>query len=147
MKVREIMMKEVKSISKDISAKEALGILSENEISGLPVIDENGRLLGMFTEKEVLSHILPSYLEKVGRFIYEDDPKATRKKAAELDSIKVEALMRRRVVTTTEDTTLCEAARLMLTEKARRLPVVDNSGKVVGMVARCDIVKALASPS
>lgn len=144
MKVKEIMIKDVASISPETSADEALGLLEKMEISGLPVIDENGKLVGMFTEKDILSYILPSYIEKVGRFIYEENPKSTKKKFMELNKIKVRQLMRKDVVTTTEDTALCEVARVMLTQKARRIPVVDKSGKVVGIVARCDILKAFA---
>jgi CBS domain-containing protein len=114
------------------------------QISGLPVIDEEGKLKGMFTEKDVLSYTLPSYIEKVGRFIYEENPKSTKKKFTQLSNIKVGQLMRREVVTTTEDTTLCEVARVMLTQKARRLPVIDKSGNVVGIIARGDVLKAFA---
>jgi CBS domain-containing protein len=117
------------------------------QISGLPVIGTEGELLGMFTEKEVLSYTLPSYIEKVGRFIYEENPKSTKKKFSDLDKIKVSQLMRKDVVTTTEDTTLCEVARIMLTQKARRLPVLDKSGKVIGIVARCDVLRAFAKES
>lgn len=144
MKVKEIMVKDVTSISPETGCSEALDLLDKMQISGLPVIDENGKLVGMFTEKDILSYILPSYIERVGRFIYEENPKSTKKKFMELNKIKVRQLMRKDVVTTTEETTLCEAARVMLTQKARRIPVVDKSGKVVGIVARCDILKAFA---
>jgi len=144
MKVKEIMVKDVTSISPETGVDEALDLLQKMQISGLPVIDENGKLVGMFTEKDILSYILPSYIEKVGRFIYEENPKSTKKKFMELSKIKVRQLMRRDVVTATEDTTLCEVARVMLTQKARRIPVVDKSGKVVGIVARCDILKVFA---
>ena len=143
MKIREIMTKDVSSVTPDTSARDALDLLFKMQISGLPVIDAQGKLAGMFTEKEVLSYILPSYLEKVGRFIYQDNPKATKKKLCDLATVKVSQLMRKDVVTTTEDTTTCEAARIMLTQKARRLPVVDKSRKVLGIVARCDVLKAL----
>jgi len=144
MKVKEIMTKDVVSIKPDDNAQDALALLFKMQISGLPVIDAQGKLVGMFTEKDVLSYILPSYIEKVGRFIYEENPKSTKKKFAELSKIKVSQLMRKLVVTTTEDTTLCEVARVMLTQKARRIPVLDKTGKVAGIVARCDIVSALA---
>ena len=144
MKVKEIMVKDVTSISPETGCSEALDLLEKMQISGLPVIDENGKLVGMFTEKDVLSYMLPSYIEKVGRFIYEENPKSTKKKLMELNKIKVRQLMRKDVVTTTEDTTLCEVARIMLTQKARRIPVIDKSGKVVGIVARCDILKVFA---
>lgn len=143
MKVDEIMTKEVISVKPEDNAKDALNLLFKKQISGLPVIDSNNKLVGMFTEKEALSYVLPSYIEKVGRFIYQEDSKSTKKKYTELGKLKVSQLMRREVVTTTEDTTLCEAARVMLTQKARRLPVLDKSGRVTGIVARGDILMAL----
>ncbi len=145
MKVKEIMTKDVISVFPDTSAQEALDLLKKMEISGLPVIDKDGKLVGMFTEKDILSYILPSYIEKVGRFIYEENPKSTKRKAEELSKMKVAQLMRKDVITTTEDTTICEVARVILTQKARRVPVVDKSGKVVGIVARCDVLSALTS--
>ena len=143
MKVREIMTKDINSITPETTCQEAVGLLEKMQISGLPVIDEQNKLVGMFTEKEILSYILPSYIEKVGRFIYAENPKATKTKFSQLSKIKVSQLMRRNVITTTEDTVLCEVARIMLTQKARRLPVLDKSGKVVGIVARGDVLKAL----
>lgn len=145
MKVQSVMVREVVSIRPDISARMALEFLFQHQISGLPVIDETEKLVGMFTEKDVLSFVLPSYIEKVGRFIYQDDPKSTKKKFIELDTVKVQQIMRKDVVTTTEDTSLCEVARIMLTQKARRLPVLNKDGKVIGIIARCDVVKALAA--
>jgi len=144
MKVKKVMSKDVVSVNPEDNAAAALALLFKMQISGLPVIDAQGKLVGMFTEKEVLSYTLPSYIEKVGKFIYEENPKSTKKKFVELSNITVSRLMRREVVTTTEDTVLCEVARIMLTQKARRLPVLDKSGKVVGVVARGDILKAMA---
>src|SRR3989338_8250615 len=143
MKVKEVMVKEVDSLSPDISVKEAMDILLKRKISGLPVIDKSGKLAGMFTEKSILSYLLPSYIENVGRFVYEENPKATKKKLSELCRIKVSQLMRKEVVTTTEETALCEAARIMLTQKARRLPVVDKERKIVGIISREDILRAM----
>lgn len=144
MRVKEIMTKVVVSVKPEDVVLEILNLLFKMQISGLPVIDAQGKLVGMITEKGILSYILPSYIEKVGRFIYEENPKSTKKKFAELSTIKVAQLMRREVVTTTEDVTLCEIARVMLTQKARRIPVIEKSGKVVGIVARCDVLRALA---
>jgi len=144
MKVGEIATKDVVSVRPDESVKEALGLLFKIQISGLPVIDGDGRLVGMFTEKEILSYLLPSYVERVGRFIYDQNPKAIKKKFAELSKLKVSQLMRKDIVTTTEDTALCEVARVMLTQKARRLPVLDKTGKVLGIIARSDVLKAIS---
>ncbi len=143
MKVKEIMTKNVASISADSNAQEALSLLEKKQISGLPVVDSGDKLVGMFTEKDILSYILPSYIDKVGKFIYEENPKSTKRKFSELSKMKVSQLMRKEVITIGEDTTLCEVARVMLTQKARRLPVLDKTGKMVGIVARCDVLKAM----
>lgn len=143
MKVKEIMTRDVKSLSGNISAKEALQVLFDTHISGLPVMDEQGKLLGMFTEKDILRTILPSYIDMVGRFIYSEDPKGIKNKVAELANIKVKDIMRKEVITVDEDTALSEVARLIMTRGARRIPVLDKSGKVVGIVAREDVVKEL----
>lgn len=143
MKVSQIMTKEVKSLSPDLSAKEALDILLDMHISGLPVIDQEGKLVGMFTEKGILKNILPTYLESVGKFIYTDDPKGIKTKVTGLSNLKVEDIMRKEVVTVDEDASLSEVARVMVTQKIRRIPVLNKEGRVVGIVAREDIVKAL----
>lgn len=144
MKIKEIMKKEVVSVKPEDNAMDVLNLLFKREISGLPVIDTQGKLVGMFTEKDILSYVLPSYIEKVGRYIYEENPKSIKKKFSDLSKIKVSQLMRREVITAKEDTTLCEVAKDMLTQKARRIPVLDKTGKVAGIVARCDVLKALA---
>jgi predicted transcriptional regulator len=144
MKVEDLLRRGVISISPDECVLEALAILMNRQISGLPVVDRQGKLLGMFTEKEVMTYILPSYIEKVGKFIYQEDPKATKKKFSDLGEMKVSQLMRKEVVTINEEAGLVEAARVILTQKARRLPVVNAQGLLVGIIARCDVLRAMA---
>ena len=144
MKVKDIMTRDVIRVSPDTNVKEALNLLLRMHISGLPVIDDKGRLMGMFTEKEVLRNVLPSYIEKVGKFVYEENPKSIKKKFESLSNSTVSQLMRKDVITVNEDTSLCEAVHLMLTNKVRRIPILDKSGKVVGIVARGDILKTIA---
>jgi len=144
MKVKEIMTKDVVSVKPDDNAKDALGLLLKMQISGLPVIDAQGKLIGMFTEKDVLKNILPSYIEKVGRFVYEENPKSIKKKFEDLVNLTISQLMRKEIVTVDEDTSLCEVTHLMLTQNVRRIPVLNKEKKVVGIVAREDIIKAYA---
>jgi CBS domain-containing protein len=137
------MVRNVKSILPDISVSQALEFLSEEKISGLPVMDKDNKLVGMFTEKDVIKYILPGYLEKVGVFIYEDNPKAIKNKVKELlNERKVCEVMRREVITVDPNSSLSEVARIMLIGKVRRIPVIDKEGKVVGIIAREDVVKA-----
>lgn len=141
MKIKEIMTKDVTTISADGDAFDALTLLQKMEISGLPVVDHNNKLVGMFTEKEAISYIMPSYVGNVGRFIYEENPKATKRKITQLKKMKVSELMRKDVITTTQETTLCEVAKAMIIQKVRRIPVLDEFGKLIGIVARGDVLK------
>lgn len=141
-KVKDIMSKEVISLKPDTTVKEALKSLFQLRISGLPVI-ENERLVGMFTEKDILQYILPSYIEKIGSFVYTEESKVIKRKLMELATLKVADLMRKEVVTVEENASIDEVARIMLTQKIRRIPVLNKDGKVVGIIAREDIVKAL----
>lgn len=141
--VKDIMTKQVDFLTSDMSAKQALCKILEKKISGLPVVDENHNLVGMFTEKEVLGFCLPSYIDKVGAFVYERNPKAVLDKLFKLKDLKVSDIMRREVEVVKEETTLSEVSRIILIHHQRRLPVVKDK-KLVGIVARVDIVKYLA---
>lgn len=143
MKIKDIMITDVHSLSPDLSVKAAFYTLLSKHISGLPVIENSGKLIGMFTEKDVLSYILPSYVEQVGKFTYGETPKAVINKLIGLDKVKVRDIMRKEVVTISEDASLAEAARVILTQKARRIPVI-KEGRVVGIIAREDILRAFA---
>jgi CBS domain-containing protein len=137
------MQTKIISLKPGENAKDALDKLFSLKISGLPVLDEKGRLLGMFTEKEIIFKILPSYVSKVGRFSYEENPKAVKQKILQLKNFTVKDLMRKEVVITTEDAALCEVAHLMVTQRARRIPVLNKAKEAVGIVAREDVLKAL----
>jgi CBS domain-containing protein len=143
MKISEIMTKEVKTLSPDTPAVEALNRLFENRISGLPVVDGQGKLVGMFTEKDILRAILPSYVSQVGRFVYENSPKTIKCKIARLAGAKVGELMRKEVVKVSEGSPVCEVAHIMLTQNVRRVPVVDGEDRVKGIVARSDVLGQL----
>lgn len=143
MKVKEIMSKDVKSLSPDEVVEKALDLISKMRLSGLPVIDKDRNLLGMFTEKDVLRTVLPSYVSHVGVFVYEENPKNIKNKFSILATLKVTEIMYKNAETINEDATLTEAARIMLVKDVRRLPVLDKEKKVIGIIARCDIVAAL----
>ena len=142
LKVKDLMRKKIKSLTPEMNARDALKLIMKLEISGLPVIDKHGCLCGMFTEKDVIKMILPSYVKDVGSFIYSQDPKSEIKKMASIGRYKVKDLMRTDVVTVEPETSLAEVSKIMLLKAARRIVVVDAKKKAVGIIARCDVVKA-----
>lgn len=142
-KIKDIMSKEIKSLAPDMNAKDALKMLIENDMSGMPVIDEGQNLIGVFTEREILKAILPVYVKQVGQFIYAEDSKGEIKKLAAMDRFRVKDLMRKDVPTIDENASLTEASKIMLTRSERRI-IVTADKKPVGVVTRYDVVRALA---
>jgi len=138
------MSKNIKSILPDMNVKDALKVLIDADISGLPVIDERNNLVGVFTEREVLKAILPVYVKSVGTFVYAADSKAEIRKIANLEKFLVKDLMRKDVPTIDEEASLTEASRIMLIKCERRIVVLKNA-KPVGVITRSDVVKALAN--
>jgi len=140
---KDYMSKKIKSVSPDMNARKALRLLMRSRTSGLPVLDRRGTVVGVFTEKEVLKAILPSYVKDVGDFIYGEDSKAELKKLCRLEKSKVRDVMRKEVPTVSGETSLTEVSRIMLTRSERRV-VVTRGRKAIGVITRSDVVRALA---
>ncbi len=143
MKIGEIMTKDVMILSPEMTAAEAIRVLLDRRISGLPVADASGKLVGIFTEKDLLKAVLPSYVSKVGRFIYENNPQTIKNKITKLVHLKIADLMRKDVVKVGPETAVSEVAHIMLTQNVRRVPVVDPHGLILGIAARSDVLGSL----
>ena len=129
MKIGELMTKDVQTLTPDIPVSEAVRLLIAQKISGLPVVDAAGLLVGMFTEKDVLKGILPSYISKVGHFVYENSPQSIKNKVIKIAQRKVGDVMCCDVVKVGAETSVSEVAHIMLTQNVRRVPVVDAAGQ------------------
>jgi CBS domain-containing protein len=144
MRVKDVMTKNVTSITPQATVAEALDVMTRSRISGLPVIDETGGLVGIVSEADFLrrselgteksqAHWLGSiFMPGHAADIY------ARAHAKHIDQI-----MTTDVATIDENANLGEAVTLMEQRRVKRLPVVAD-GKVVGMIARADFVRALA---
>jgi CBS domain-containing protein len=142
MKVSEVMTRNVKSVRPRDPVKDVVILICTNHISGVTVVDHEGRLIGIISEKDIIRAMYPNYSE------YYDDPVRTRDfeetegRYEALLARKVEELMSRDVFTTTPGTPMLAAASLMLRKKIRRLPVVED-GKIIGIVSQGDIHQAI----
>ncbi len=139
---KDYMSKKIRFVRPDMNAKKALQLLIRSKTSGLPVIDTTGAVVGVFTEKEVLKAILPSYIKDVGAFIYGEDTKSELKKLCRLQKFQVKDVMRTEVPTISPETSLTEVSKIMLTKNERRV-IVTKGSKAIGVITRSDVVKAL----
>ena len=154
MMIKDVMNKSVITCAPEDSLGEVARLLRENNISGMPVVEE-GKIVGMVSEGDLLglfeSHEssgelwLPSPLEIIEIPIRSIVRLEKAKKALENMTEKpVRDIMEKTVHTISPDDTLEEASNKITGYKVNRLPVVEN-GKLVGIVARSDIIKGLST--
>jgi len=145
--VRDIMVKEVIAIQKDASVEELSSLLIENGISGVPVVDNKGTLVGMVTEGDLIikdSDLhFPKYFKLLDSIIYLESLNKFKKNLKKYLGTKVEDLMTSDVKTIKEDKPVSEAANLMIKYNINRLPVMDGQDNMVGIVTRADIVRSM----
>lgn len=115
MVARDIMTGEVITVKPGASVKDLAKLLHKHKISGAPVVDTKGRIVGIVSEADILA--------RKGR--------------------QVKAIMSTKVIGITEETPVEEIAAIMTNQKVKRLPVLRGE-KIVGVVSRADIVSAIA---
>jgi len=142
----DLMTRDVAVVHPETSLLEAVRLMARRRISGMPVVDGAGTIIGMISEGDLVrwheghserqvrwlnmlaegSHLAPAFVESIRE-----------------QRNKVKAVMSPGAVTITEDTPARDVARLMYDRSIKRVPVL-RDGKLVGIVARSDLVRALA---
>jgi CBS domain-containing protein len=115
MNAKDIMTRDIITVSPTMSVKTLAMTLIKNQISGAPVAGKDGKIVGVVSEADIVA--------KRGK--------------------DVRAIMSKKVISVTETTTVEEIAKLMATHSIKRLPVM-NGAAIVGIVSRADIVSAIA---
>lgn len=141
MKVRDLMSAEVVTVAPDASLREAARLMIDSGVSGLPVVDEDGAVVGIITEADfVAGEAGRRSRERAGllRFVLNRQGIPDEEK-------RVADMMTRDVITIASSCDHTEAARIMDREAVKRLPVIDD-GRLVGIVARTDMLRAFNRP-
>jgi len=113
---KDIMTRDVVTVSAAATVREAAQILTQQQLSGAPVVDRQGQIVGVVSEADIVAN----------------------------KGSQVKDIMSKNVCTIEEETTVEEIAAFMMTNKIKRLPVM-REGKLVGIVSRADIVGAIAT--
>lgn len=143
MLVRDVMVSNVRTAKKGDLVRSVAVTICTNKISGLPVVDEEGRLVGMISEKDVLNSLLPSYSDFLEDPVRARDFQAMEQSYQEILSRSVESLMTKRVFSVSPDDLVMQAASQMALHHFRRIPVVEDIDRLVGIVSLGDIHKAI----
>ena len=140
MLIKDIMTKSVITISPDTSLKEVGEIFKEKRISGIPVVDNTGNLLGIVTLTDMLRILDQIYvwkeLEKIVTGLKLSDMRNEEKSKA-----KAKDIMTKQIITIGEDATIDDLIKVMFTKKIHTIPVTSD-GKLVGIVGKRDLIFA-----
>jgi len=137
--VRDIMHRDVVSCTPDESLKDVANKFYRYRVSGMPVVDSDGKPIGMISERHLIQAALPDYETLIQNLAMAPDAEPFDELLRHEDEIRVKDIMTTKVYSTTEDTPIVEVAAQMLFRNIRRIPVVQND-KVIGIVLRRDIV-------
>jgi len=146
MRAIDVMTTSVVFAHPHMTVREAAQILAEKNVSGMPVVDDKGELLGMISEGDLL-HRAEIGTGAGKRAWWLEFLASTRELAHEYvreHSHRVTDLMTKEVVVVDEDTPVADIAELLERHRIKRVPVVKN-GRVTGLVSRANLIRALAS--
>ncbi len=128
---------------------EAIQILAEKRVSGLPVVNDAGELVGIVSETDLMWQETgvtpPAYIMFLDSVIFLKNPASYERDLHKALGQTVGEVMSRDPVTVSPDKLLKDAAQLMHDRSVHRLPVVDANGQVIGILTRGDIVRAMAA--
>jgi CBS domain-containing protein len=143
----DLMTRDVAVVHPETSLLEAVRLMAQRRISGVPVLDDAGKIVGMLSEGDLVRWH-EGYSEQQARWL-DMLAEGFQLAPAFLEGVReqnrrVKTIMSPDVVTVTEDTLARDVAHLMYHKRIKRVPAV-RDGKLVGIVARSDLVRALAT--
>lgn len=142
MKVSDVMSKQVDYVSSDTSVKDVCRLIFGRRINGVPVC-KGKKVIGFITEHDVLTKFLPSLQEYIEDPFHSADFEGMEKKVREIFELTADKIMSKNPSTIGPDEPLLRSQSMMLVNKVGRLPVVDEKGNLVGMIAKGDIFRAV----
>jgi CBS domain-containing protein len=138
----EVMSREVVTVRQDATLEHAVGLMLDKQFSGLPVVDEAGRLVGVLTEGDLLRRVETGTEAQGGWLANFFSTGAQAERYVQANTRRVADLMTPEVVSVAEDTPLADVVRLMEQHRIKRLLVL-RDGRLVGLISRADLVRAL----
>jgi len=143
MRARDIMTTSVVTVSPETDIAEAVKLMLERQISGVPVIDDSGRLIGILTEGDLMRRAELVTGQQSWWINPISSPEQEAKAYVKAHGLKVKDVMTKEVVTITEQEPLDRIAMVFEERGIKRTPVL-RSGKVVGIVSRANLLRSLA---
>ena len=146
LKAKDIMTTDVITVQPSTTIEELSQKLMKHNISGLPVVNDAGDLIGIVTENDLISqnkrlHI-PTVMRLFDAFIVLESPGKIEKEMKKMSATTVDDICSKKVITVAEDTSAEEIATIMSEKKVHLIPVVQGK-KILGIIGKMDLIKAI----
>ncbi|QJA09964.1 CBS domain-containing protein [Romboutsia sp. CE17] len=146
-KAKDIMTTDVIVAKKGDTISKVANILISGKIGGLPVVDDDNRVVGIISETDIIKkekkvHSTP-FINVLEGIIFLDDFNKMEQDLKRIAAYKVEDLMSKNIVKVYEDDAFDIVANIMISKSINRVPVVDEDNKLKGIICRYDIIKAM----
>lgn len=143
MKARDIMSRDVVTVSPAASVHEIARLMIGKHISGVPVVAEDGTVVGIVSESDLLRRAeIGTEPRRKWWLSFFSDPDSLARQYTKTHGLRAEDVMSRPVISVGEDADLNEIAGILADQRVKRLPVV-RDGKLAGIISRADLVRAL----
>jgi len=146
LKVKDIMTREVKTVSPETEITQAASLLLSERINGVPVVNKTGELVGILCQSDLIAQQksipIPSLFTLLDGYVPLNLLNRLDREVEKIVAIKVENAMTPNPITVTSDTDIEKVAGLMVGKNYHTLPVVDG-GKLVGIVGKEDVLRTL----
>ncbi|NJO17751.1 MAG: CBS domain-containing protein [Thioploca sp.] len=143
MLVKEVMTRAVKTITPETRLQEVASIMCLNRFSGLPVVEENDKLVGILAERDVLRYLFPSIKDIMTDGMGSIDFEGMEAEYKKVLPLKAADLMNSTVISVNPNMPILKAVSIMAKNNFRRIPVTEENNKLVGMVSLGDIHRAI----
>lgn len=147
MRAKDVMMRNVIYIKKEDRLNEIISVLRQNHVSGVPVLDKDNHLVGMVTEKDLVTKEkglnISSYMEFMASILVVDGDKLAGVSRKRIEGLTASDVMSTPVYAVHLEATIEEIVSIMMNRHINRIPVIDKENKLVGIIGRSDLLPIL----
>ena len=145
---KDIMTSDVITVEMTTTVKELAEILWKNRISGAPVLDDDGKVISVVTENDLIDQSkkvhIPTMISLLDSVIFLESSKKTEAEIKKMAGNTVQDICSKELVSVSEDTGLDQIATIMAEKKVHTLPVIQD-GRLAGVIGKSDIIRSMAT--
>ncbi len=143
MRAHEFMRRDLTAVELDTTVAHVIYLLHQSGLASLPVVDEDGRVVGIISERDLIRALLPGYVDMLQSTAFLPSLDQLGRKLREIGGKRIAEFMVREVIAARPDDSDLHLADLMIRKGLKQIPVLDDENRLVGVVRRIDLLHRL----